>query len=71
MALDEPLKDLGLHSERVLWEGKGPGKFEQEVAGLERIRYTTSHPLEFTQRLIDAYAKLPPARPAKNSGTRL
>ncbi len=29
------------------------------VAGLERIRYTTSHPLEFTQRLIDAYAKLP------------
>jgi tRNA-2-methylthio-N6-dimethylallyladenosine synthase len=26
---------------------------------IERIRYTTSHPLEFTQRLIDAYAKLP------------
>jgi tRNA-2-methylthio-N6-dimethylallyladenosine synthase len=30
-------------------------KFE----AIERIRYTTSHPLEFTQRLIDAYAKLP------------
>jgi tRNA-2-methylthio-N6-dimethylallyladenosine synthase len=30
-----------------------------KVEGLERIRYTTSHPLEFTQRLIDAYAKLP------------
>ncbi len=29
------------------------------IEGLERIRYTTSHPLEFTQRLIDAYAKLP------------
>ncbi|MDQ3026591.1 MAG: tRNA (N6-isopentenyl adenosine(37)-C2)-methylthiotransferase MiaB [Pseudomonadota bacterium] len=29
------------------------------VEGVERIRYTTSHPLEFTQRLIDAYAKLP------------
>ena len=29
------------------------------VGGIERIRYTTSHPLEFTQRLIDAYAKLP------------
>ena len=29
------------------------------VAGIERIRYTTSHPLEFTQRLIDCYAKLP------------
>src|SRR6185437_8658374 len=30
-----------------------------KVEGLERIRYTTSHPLEFTQRLIDAYTKLP------------
>jgi len=30
-----------------------------KIEGVERIRYTTSHPLEFTQRLIDAYAKLP------------
>ena len=30
-----------------------------KIDGVERIRYTTSHPLEFTQRLIDAYAKLP------------
>jgi tRNA-2-methylthio-N6-dimethylallyladenosine synthase len=30
-----------------------------KVDGIERIRYTTSHPLEFTQRLIDAYAKIP------------
>ena len=30
-----------------------------KIGGIERIRYTTSHPLEFTQRLIDAYAKLP------------
>jgi tRNA-2-methylthio-N6-dimethylallyladenosine synthase len=29
------------------------------VERIERIRYTTSHPLEFTQRLIDAYGKLP------------
>jgi tRNA-2-methylthio-N6-dimethylallyladenosine synthase len=29
------------------------------VEGIERIRYTTSHPLEFTQRLIDAYSKIP------------
>jgi tRNA-2-methylthio-N6-dimethylallyladenosine synthase len=29
------------------------------IEAIERIRYTTSHPLEFTQRLIDAYAKLP------------
>jgi tRNA-2-methylthio-N6-dimethylallyladenosine synthase len=29
------------------------------IEGIGRIRYTTSHPLEFTQRLIDAHAKLP------------
>ena len=27
-----------------------------EISGIERIRYTTSHPREFTQRLIDAHA---------------
>ena len=27
--------------------------------GIERIRYTTSHPREMTQRLIDCYAKVP------------
>jgi tRNA-2-methylthio-N6-dimethylallyladenosine synthase len=30
-----------------------------EIPGIERIRYTTSHPNEFTQRLIDVYAKVP------------
>jgi tRNA-2-methylthio-N6-dimethylallyladenosine synthase len=30
-----------------------------EIPGIERIRYTTSHPNEFTQRLVDAYARLP------------
>jgi len=30
-----------------------------EVPGIERIRYTTSHPKEFTPRLIEAYARLP------------
>ncbi len=29
------------------------------LPGIERIRYTTSHPKEFTPRLIDAYARLP------------
>ena len=29
------------------------------IPGIERIRYTTSHPLEFSQRLIDAHARLP------------
>src|SRR5690554_5236345 len=30
-----------------------------EVPGIERLRYTTSHPREMTQRVIDAYAKIP------------
>jgi tRNA-2-methylthio-N6-dimethylallyladenosine synthase len=29
------------------------------IPGVERIRYTTSHPREFTQRLIDAYERIP------------
>jgi len=34
-------------------------EYVAEIPGIERIRYTTSHPNEFTQRLIDAYAKIP------------
>ena len=30
-----------------------------EMEGIERIRYTTSHPREMTQRLIDAYRSTP------------
>ena len=30
-----------------------------EIPSLERIRFTTSHPREMTQRLIDAYATVP------------
>jgi len=37
--------------------------FVCEIPGLERVRYTTSHPLEFTQRLIDAHAALPKLAP--------
>ena len=29
------------------------------IPGIERMRYTTSHPREFNQRLIDVYVKLP------------
>jgi tRNA-2-methylthio-N6-dimethylallyladenosine synthase len=29
------------------------------LPGIARIRYSTSHPLEFSQRLIDVYARLP------------
>jgi len=28
------------------------------IPGIERMRYTTSHPREFTQRLVDAYARI-------------
>ena len=30
-----------------------------EIPGVERIRFTTSHPKEFTQRLVDVYTKVP------------
>ncbi|WP_343585553.1 tRNA (N6-isopentenyl adenosine(37)-C2)-methylthiotransferase MiaB [Herbaspirillum sp.] len=30
-----------------------------EMPGIERIRFVTSHPKEFSQRLIDTYAKVP------------
>ena len=30
-----------------------------EIPGIERIRYTTSHPREVSQRLIDIYARVP------------
>ena len=34
-------------------------EYVAEIPGIGRIRYTTSHPKEFTQRLIDVYARLP------------
>ncbi len=40
--------DLALLIERVA-----------QVPGVQRIRYITSHPNEFTQRLIDVYARVP------------
>jgi len=30
-----------------------------EIPGIERLRFVTSHPKEFSQRLIDAYARIP------------
>ncbi len=50
---------------RALTEDKETADFAMlleyvaEIPGIERIRYTTSHPKEFTQRLIDAYATNP------------
>lgn len=34
-------------------------EYLHEIPGIERIRYTTSHPKEFTTRLIQAYSQLP------------
>jgi tRNA-2-methylthio-N6-dimethylallyladenosine synthase len=34
-------------------------EFVAEIPGIERIRYTTSHPNEFSQRLIDVYGRVP------------
>jgi tRNA-2-methylthio-N6-dimethylallyladenosine synthase len=34
-------------------------EYVADIPGIARIRYTTSHPNEFTQRLIEVYAKVP------------
>ena len=34
-------------------------EYVAEIPGIERLRFTTSHPNEFTERLIDAYATVP------------
>jgi tRNA-2-methylthio-N6-dimethylallyladenosine synthase len=34
-------------------------EYVAEIPGIERIRYTTSHPKEFTARLIEAYVRIP------------
>ncbi|HDY83561.1 MAG TPA: tRNA (N6-isopentenyl adenosine(37)-C2)-methylthiotransferase MiaB [Halieaceae bacterium] len=33
--------------------------FVARIPGIDRIRYTTSHPIEFSDALIDAYAEIP------------
>ncbi len=34
-------------------------EYVADIPGIQRIRYTTSHPNEFTPRLIEVYAKVP------------
>jgi tRNA-2-methylthio-N6-dimethylallyladenosine synthase len=34
-------------------------EYVAEIPGIEQIRYSTSHPKEFTQRLIEAYVAIP------------
>jgi tRNA-2-methylthio-N6-dimethylallyladenosine synthase len=67
------VKELTLLGQNVnAWRGEIDGAaadfaellhYVADIDGVERIRYTTSHPREFTQRLIDAHgaqAKLAP-----------
>jgi tRNA-2-methylthio-N6-dimethylallyladenosine synthase len=68
---DQGVKEVTLLGQNVnAYRGKMGGSSEiadfallieyvAEIPGIERIRYTTSHPNEFTQRLIDVYAKVP------------
>jgi len=64
---DQGVKEVTLLGQNVnAWRGEIAGenadfaellRYVHELP-LERIRYTTSHPREFTQRLIDAHAEL-------------
>ena len=63
------MKEVTLLGQNVnAWRGEIAGepgdlaellRYVSEIEGIGRIRYTTSHPREFTQRLIDAHAELP------------
>jgi tRNA-2-methylthio-N6-dimethylallyladenosine synthase len=62
------VKEVTLLGQNVnAWRGEIDGeavdfaellRYVAEVEGIGRIRYTTSHPREFTQRLIDAHAEI-------------
>ena len=68
---DQGVKEVTLLGQNVnAYRGKMGGTSEiadfamlieyvAEIPGIQRIRYTTSHPNEFTQRLVDVYAKVP------------
>jgi tRNA-2-methylthio-N6-dimethylallyladenosine synthase len=68
---DQGVKEVTLLGQNVnAWRGKmgeSPEaadfalllEYVADIPGIERIRFTTSHPNEFTPRLIEAYAKVP------------
>jgi tRNA-2-methylthio-N6-dimethylallyladenosine synthase len=68
---DQGVKEVTLLGQNVnAYRGKMEGtdeiadfamllEYVHEIPGIERIRYTTSHPKEMTQRMVDAYARLP------------
>jgi tRNA-2-methylthio-N6-dimethylallyladenosine synthase len=66
---EQGVKEVTLLGQNVnAWRGRSGEATEDfafllecvaEIPGVERIRYTTSHPNEFTPRLIEAYARVP------------
>jgi tRNA-2-methylthio-N6-dimethylallyladenosine synthase len=71
---DQGVKEVTLLGQNVNayrgpWAGGGDGgdiadfamllEYVHDIPGIERIRYTTSHPKEMTPRLIQAHARLP------------
>ena len=62
---DQGIKEVTLLGQNVNAYRAGDDDFASlleyvaAIPGVERIRYTTSHPKEFTQRLIDVYGRLP------------
>ncbi len=68
---EQGVKEVTLLGQNVnAWRGSTGGDGEgddfalllecvAEIPGIERIRYTTSHPNEFTPRLIEAYGRIP------------
>lgn len=67
---DQGVKEVTLLGQNVnAYRGEDPDgeivdfalllEYVAEIEGIERIRYTTSHPKEFSKRLIEAYGKIP------------
>ncbi|MCU0774742.1 MAG: tRNA (N6-isopentenyl adenosine(37)-C2)-methylthiotransferase MiaB [Ideonella sp.] len=68
---DQGVREVTLLGQNVnAWRGPLPDtgeaadfalllEYVAEIPGIERIRYTTSHPNEFTPRLVEAYARIP------------
>ncbi|MGV6808084.1 MAG: tRNA (N6-isopentenyl adenosine(37)-C2)-methylthiotransferase MiaB [bacterium] len=67
---DQGVKEVNLLGQNVnAYRGNLPGgsicdlaeliTYVAKIDGIERIRYTTSHPVEFSDSLIDVYAEVP------------
>jgi tRNA-2-methylthio-N6-dimethylallyladenosine synthase len=54
---------LGKNADGELTDFASLLEYVSEIPGIERVRFTTSHPKEFNQRLIDAWGRLPKVMP--------